>query len=141
MAIETVRDALSQARREGHRRYIGIASGYLTGMLTLRGDIDEALVAAREAVPLCREDEYIDWIFPHLALRVAKAGRPDHAAQLWGYADRVAGSAADRQVNEQRAANTLVALLRDTMEPVRLEQLMAAGRYLSEDQAITLALA
>ncbi len=141
MAIETARDALNLARREGHRRYIGLASGYLTGMLTVRGDIDEALIAAREAVPLCREDEYIDWMFPHLALRAAKAGRPEDAAQLWGYADHRAGSSTNRQINEQRAADTLVTLLHDQMEPVRMEQLMADGRYLSEDQAIALALA
>lgn len=94
LAIETARGSLDQARREGHRRYVGIAAGHLTGMLTVRSDIDEALIAAREAVPLCREDEYIYWLFPHLALRVAKAGRADDAARIWGYVDRPTASAA-----------------------------------------------
>jgi hypothetical protein len=67
--------------------------------------------------------------------------RPEDAAQLCGYADRIAGSDTDRQINEQRAANALVALLRDTLKPVRMEQLMTAVQYLSEDQAIALALA
>ena len=139
-AIETARYALDQARREGHRRYIGIASGYLAGMLTACGEVDGALIAAREAVPLCREDEFIYWLFPHLALRAAKAGRPEDAARIWGYAGHIAGSAADWQINEQRAAETLMALLGDTMDPVRTEQLIAAGQYLDEDEIIALAL-
>lgn len=141
VAIETARAALDQARREGHRRYVGVASGCLTGMLTVCGDLDEALIAAREAVPHCREDEYIYWLLPHLALRAAKAKRGEDAARIWGYADRITGSGADWQINEQRAADALVVLLRDTMDPVRMQQLMAAGRYLSEDEVIALALA
>ena len=90
-AIDTIDETLGLAWR-----YIGIASGYLTGLLTVCGDIGEALVAAREAVPLCREDEYIDRLFPHLALCVAKACREDDAAPLWGYAGRVAGGAAEQ---------------------------------------------
>jgi predicted ATPase/DNA-binding winged helix-turn-helix (wHTH) protein len=140
-AIETARSALDLARRDNHRRYIGLASGYLAGMLTLRGDLDEALVAAREAVPLCREDEYIEWLFPHLALRVAKAGRPDEAALIWGYAERNVEPGVERQINEQRAADMLMALLSGAIESARLDQLMAAGRYLSEDQIIALTVA
>ncbi|MEI9984105.1 MAG: tetratricopeptide repeat protein [Aliidongia sp.] len=137
MAIDTMRDALNQARREGNRRFIGNASGNLAGMLTAHGEVDSALAAAREAVPLCREEEYIDWLLPHLALRIAKAGRPKDAAQLWGYADRC-GTV--WQINEQRAIEALAALLRGVMDPARIEELMAAGRHLSEDQAIALAL-
>ncbi len=140
-AIETAREVLNLARREGHRRYVGHASGYLVGMLTACGDLDGALLAAREAVLFCREDEYLEWLFPHLALRVAKAGREEDAAQIWGYADRMAGNASYRQINEQRAAAALTQMLRDSIEPIRMEQLVTAGRNLSEDQAIALALA
>jgi tetratricopeptide (TPR) repeat protein len=140
-AIETMRETLDLARREGNRRLAGLAAGSLAERLTARGDLDEALVAAREAVPLCREAEYVDWLFPHMALRAAKAGRPEDAARLWGYADRLAEGGSVRQINEQRTVDALSALLRAVVAPVRLKELVAAGRYLGEEQAIALALA
>jgi tetratricopeptide (TPR) repeat protein len=141
MAIEAKREALDLARQEGNWDLVGFACGSLAGMLTARGDVEEALVWAREALPLCREAEYIDWLFPHLALRAAKAGRPEDAARLWGYADHLAERGSVRQILEQRAVVALSALLRAALGPVRLEELAAAGRYLGEDQAIALALA
>ncbi|HVJ51227.1 MAG TPA: winged helix-turn-helix domain-containing protein [Aliidongia sp.] len=140
-AIEAVREVLDLARREQYWAFVGHSSGNLAGILTDRGDLDEALVAAREAMPLCREDEYIDWLLYHLALRVAKAGRPEDAARLWGYADRTARIGAFRQVNERRAVETLATLLRRDLGTTRLEQLVAEGRHIGEEQAIALALA
>ncbi|HVJ54984.1 MAG TPA: winged helix-turn-helix domain-containing protein [Aliidongia sp.] len=136
-AIETTREALAMARREGQPRHIGHTSGNLAGMLTDRGDLDEALAIAREAVPLCREDEYLYWLFPHLALRVGKAGRPQDAARLLGYTEHL-GTV--RQINERRALETLKTLLNDQLTPDRNKELLEAGRYLNEDQAIALAL-
>jgi tetratricopeptide (TPR) repeat protein len=139
-AIETKREARDLARREGDWDLVGLACGSLAGMLTARGDLDEALVFAREAVPLCREAEYVDWLFPHLALLAAKAGRAENAARLWGYADSLAEGGTARQVHEQRAIEALAALLRAVVSPARLEELVAAGRHLGEEQAIALAL-
>jgi tetratricopeptide (TPR) repeat protein len=138
-AIETMRETLDQARRGGYQRMIGLASGSLAGMFTARGDLDQALAMAGEAVPLCRENEDVDWLFLHLALRAAKAGRPEDAARLWGYVERAGSSA--RQINERRARDALAALLREVMAPTRIEELMTAGRHLDEDQAAALALA
>jgi tetratricopeptide (TPR) repeat protein len=140
MAIATKREALELAQRQGNWDLVGFAYGSLAGMLTARGDLDEALAAARAAVPLCREAEYLDWLFPHLALRVAKAGRPEDAARLWGYADR-AGAATVRQTNEQRAIGALSTHLSVTLSPARLEELRMAGRHLGDEEAIALALA
>ncbi len=99
----------------------------LASMLTARGDVDEALAFARRAMPLCREDEYVDWLFPHLALRVAKTGRPEDAARLWGYAEHLSDSGVVRQINEQRAVDALALLLRDRIAPDRIEQLTRPG--------------
>jgi tetratricopeptide (TPR) repeat protein len=139
-AIDAKREALDLARHEGNWDLVGFAFGGLAGMLTQRGYLEDALVMAREAVPLCREAEYIDWLFPHLALRAAKVGRSEDAARLWGYAERV-GSSTVPQIHERRAVDALAALLRDAMAPARIEELMTAGRHLDEDQAAALALA
>ncbi|MEI9985870.1 MAG: hypothetical protein WDN69_23410 [Aliidongia sp.] len=109
--------------------------------MTARGDLDAALAMAREAVPLCREDGYVDWLFPHLALRVAKAGRSEDAARLWGYADRIAESGTTWQINSQNALDALAALLAQVMDSARIDMLMAAGRHLGEEEAVALALA
>jgi len=138
-AITTVKDAVDLARREGFSHFIGFALGNLAGMLTARGDLDKALAVARKAMPHCREDENFRWLFPHLALRAAKAGKLEDAARLMGYLDHV-----DRgplSFNETRALDTLRGLLHDRMPPGRAEELREAGRYLDEDQALALALA
>jgi tetratricopeptide (TPR) repeat protein len=141
LAIETVRKVLTRARQVGDRRFIGHASGNLAGMLTARGDLEEALIVAHEAMPLCREDEHSDWLFLHLALRAAKVGRSEEAAQLWGYAERIAGNGTVWQVNEERAARTLATLLGEVLTSAHMEQLRGRGRHLDESQAIALALA
>ncbi|HVJ54569.1 MAG TPA: winged helix-turn-helix domain-containing protein [Aliidongia sp.] len=138
-AIATVRDAVDMAQQEGISRFIGFALGNLAGMLTVRGDLDEALTAARVAMPRCREDENFHWLFPHLALRAAKAGRLEDGARLWGYFDHV--NRGPHQLNERRAIEALDALLHDRLPPGRTEELRDAGRYLSEEQSIDLALA
>ncbi|HVJ55294.1 MAG TPA: winged helix-turn-helix domain-containing protein [Aliidongia sp.] len=139
-AIETVHEALELARRHKQWRFVGHASGNLAGMLTAYGRLDEALLVAREAVPLSREDEFFDWLLPHLALRLAKAGRPEDAARLWGYAVHVAEIDVAEPSNERRAAETLKALLPELLPPEQLSKLLRMGQYLDEDQAVALAL-
>jgi predicted ATPase/DNA-binding winged helix-turn-helix (wHTH) protein len=141
LAIETMQEAHELARQAGNLNFMGLTSGNLAGMLTARGDIEAAHQAVREAVPLCREAGVIDWLFPHLALRAAKAGRIENAARLWGYADQLAENGAFRQQNERQAIDALAALLSGALPTDRLEELKAAGRRLSEDEADAQALA
>jgi len=74
-------------------------------------------------------------------LRAAKAGRIENAARLWGYADQLAENGAFRQQNERQAIDALAALLSGALPTDRLEELKAAGRRLSEDEADAQALA
>jgi predicted ATPase/DNA-binding winged helix-turn-helix (wHTH) protein len=141
MAIDAKRETLDLARLEGNWDLAGFACGSLAGMLTARGDIDEALAYAREAMPICREAEYVDWLYPHLAMRAAKAGRLEDAARLWGYADRLAKTGSVWQIHEQQAVEALSALLHAAVAPARMEELVAAGWHLGEEQAIAIALA
>jgi hypothetical protein len=117
----------------------GHTAGGLAGMLTDRGDLDEALAVARVAMPLCRENEDFRWLFAHLALRVGKAGRLDDAARLWGYFEHA--NREPLQINGRRALDALGALLHDRLPAGRVEELREAGRYLNEDQATALVLA
>ncbi|HVJ54986.1 MAG TPA: winged helix-turn-helix domain-containing protein [Aliidongia sp.] len=136
-AIKTIEDAADLARRSGQLDLFGMTTGNLAGMLTLQGDLDGALAAAREAVPHCREDEYLIWMFPHLALRLAKAGKIEDAARVWGYAEP---TGTVWQTNERRAIESMEALLREGLTAERLQELMEAGRHLGEDQVIALAI-
>jgi tetratricopeptide (TPR) repeat protein len=139
-AIDAARKALDIARRHGNRRYTGHSAGILAGMLTAQGDVEEALGFAREAVPLCQEDDYVGWLFPHLALCTAKAGRPEDAARLLGYVSSSIESGVFQQISSKRALATLDTLLHDALSAEQLEQLVETGRHLNEDQAVTLAL-
>jgi predicted ATPase/DNA-binding winged helix-turn-helix (wHTH) protein len=142
VALETLQEGLSRQRRSGIHSFAGTALGIMSGILTELGELDEALAVAREAVPLCRDDDYLYWLFPHLALRIAKSERPDDAARLLGYANHIIGNDEARHgINERRAIAALQVLLRRTMTPDRIERMEAAGHCLREDQAIALALA
>ena len=119
---------------------LGFALSCLSGVLTERGQLDDALVAAREGLPLLNEAG-LGWYFlDHLALRATLAGKPEYAARLAGYADS-AFTAKDfsRQINEARARDRLRALLHKEFGPGELERLLADGACMSESDAFRLA--
>ena len=122
-------------------RSLGYALANLAGVLTEGGGVDEALAAAREGLPLVREDGSA-WIFAdHVALRAALAGKLSDAARLAGYSDCTwSAKEATRQPNEARARERLHALLRKNFRADELEGLLAEGATLSEDDAVRLAL-
>jgi tetratricopeptide (TPR) repeat protein len=112
----------------------------LAGVHTERGELDEALAAAREGLPLLREVGYF-WIFmDHLALRAALSGKLDNAARLAGYADSMFGARQPREPNEARARGRLQNLLQENFPPDELESLQAEGARMTEDDACRMAL-
>jgi tetratricopeptide (TPR) repeat protein len=113
----------------------------LAGVLTEQGKLDDALAAAREALPLLK-DGGLAWIFlDHVALRAALAGKVANAARVAGYADSIlAAKRTSRQFNEARAHVRVQALLREKLVPDELERLLAEGAKMSEDEACRLAL-
>jgi hypothetical protein len=120
---------------------LGYALTKLGSVLTERRELAEALAVLREGLPLVREDGSV-WVFlDDLALRVAYAGKLADAARLAGYADSVhAAKAATRSRLTMRLRNRLNALLHDKLSLDELEQLLAEGTKLSEDEACRLAL-
>jgi len=140
-AILTGRNVTGRLRDTRHLDIRGFALGVLAAALTARQELEEGMAAAREAVPLLREDGALFWLFDHFALHGALAGRAKDAALLAGYAD-----AAYRRVGRQRepmgcnAVERLAMLLRETLPAEEISRLRELGARLSEDQALTLAL-
>jgi non-specific serine/threonine protein kinase len=123
------------------RRLLGYALSNLAGVLAERGKLDQALVAAREGLPLVKEDGSA-WIFAdHVALRAALAGKVASAARLAGYSQHTwTANEATRQPIEARAHERLCAILREKLDPGELERLLAEGATLGDDEACRLAL-
>jgi tetratricopeptide (TPR) repeat protein len=131
---ETV--ALYRKSRLTYRWVLGPSLANLAGVLTERGDLDEALVAAREGLPLLSDKGYT-WIFvDHVALRAALAGKMATAARVAAYADSTfAAKETSRQPNEARARARLQALLHEKFAADELERLRTEGATMSEDEA------
>jgi predicted ATPase/class 3 adenylate cyclase len=142
-AVASMRDAVARVRGSpvSGRTMLGQVLANLGGVLVEQGEIDEALVTLREAMPMVREGGWFFRFGDHLALRLAKAGRANAAARLSGYTDAEhARFKADRQLNEARAHASVRAILNAAMAPAELAQRMAEGTKLTEDEAARLAL-
>ena len=132
---------LMRAMPIGARRRLGWSLVSLAGGLIERGALDEALAAAREGLPLLLE-EGLAWIFvSHLALRAALAGRLVDAARLAGYSGfSWAKQQATPHPVDARTDARLLPILRQAFTAKELEQLLAEGARLSEDEAWAIAL-
>jgi len=120
---------------------LGMCLTNLAGIHTERMELDEALAAAREGLPLRKEAGFSWGALDHLALRAALAGKLTSAARVAGYADSAfAAKQSSRQPNEARARDRLQALLREKLTVDEIERLLAQGAQMSEDEACQLAL-
>ncbi|HKE41697.1 MAG TPA: winged helix-turn-helix domain-containing protein [Casimicrobiaceae bacterium] len=142
-ALAAFVETVARLRRSplGRQYVFGVALINLAGVRTERGELDEALVAAREGLPLLR-DAGIAWnVLDHLALRAALAGKLADAARLTGFVESAhAANDAIRQPNEVRAYDRVQTLLREKLGPDELHRLIAEGGKMSEDAAYRLAL-
>ncbi|MGE5129720.1 MAG: ATP-binding protein [Sphingomonadaceae bacterium] len=122
------------------RDELGFALANLSGVRTERGELDEALATAREALPLL-DVVGRAWIFmDHFALRLALSARLADAARLEGYADAAfATRNSVREPNEARAQHRVVALLRERMAKDELARLLAEGAALRDEEALRIA--
>lgn len=140
-AISAGRSVMRRLYDTPHSELRGGVMGFLAAALTSRGELDEALTAACQAAPILRDDDRLFWLFDHLALRAALAGRVSDAALISGYAEDVHQRLGrTREPMGRRAIERLTALLRNAMPSKEIAQLSRLGASLSEDQAMTLAL-
>jgi predicted ATPase/DNA-binding winged helix-turn-helix (wHTH) protein/tetratricopeptide (TPR) repeat protein len=120
----------------------GTLCGLLAAVLTAQGELDGALVAARDAAPLLRDEGVLFWLFDHLALRAGLAGRWKDAAYIAGYADAVHREfGRPREPMGQRAVDRLNQMLPNSIINDQLAEYRRHGAALTEAQALTLALA
>ena len=132
-------EAATLIRKTPHfaREMLGHCLANLAGVYTERGELDLALAAAREGLPLCREGGSAWNKLDHLALRAALAGDDARAALLAGYEDATFHArGARRQPNEARARNRVQVLLSERLSPDEFERLRAQGAMLSDDEAV-----
>jgi predicted ATPase/class 3 adenylate cyclase len=137
-AITGFREAAARLRQATfvHRDLLGVTLGNLAGALTEHGDFGEARFAAREALPLLREDQTAWLWFDHFALLAAAGGRIDDAARLAGCGDAMlVMHGRIRQPNEMRARHSLELMLAEKLRPDERARLIGDGASLSEDEA------
>jgi len=139
VALHRHLEAAALLRKTPHfaRDMLGHCLANLAGVYTERGELDLALAAAREGLPLCREGGTAWNKIDHLALRAALTGNDAKAALLAGYQDaafQTRGS--KRQPNEVRARARVQALLSDRLASDEFERLRAQGAALSDDEAV-----
>ena len=142
-ALARFREAIALIRKAPlhPKDMLGFGLTNLAGVHVERGELAEALTAAREGLPLRRATDFVG-AMDHLALRAGLAATVATAARIAGYADRVcAEKKVSRQTNEARARDRLQALLSQMLPPDELKQLLTEGAALSEDEACRLALA
>jgi predicted ATPase len=140
-AAAAMRETTAKYRETNDARNLGRQLPNLAGVLTELGDVDEALTALREGLPLAQAHGAAWYYFDHIALRTALAGRIADAARLGAFADAAyAAKHTTREPNELRARERLHSMLRDKLVPAELEQLRAEGAALGEDEACVLAL-
>ena len=142
-ALVAARDALAQSSKSvfATRNNVGLASANLHGILVERGDLTEAAVVGCDFIGRARNVGATWIVLDHFALRYAKSGRYDIAAKLTGWNDdTLRRKAVRRQLNEQRAHESAMAILRVQLPGATMEQLLAQGALLSEDEICRLAM-
>ena len=143
VALAQCREAVRLMRSAPHlpKEMLGTCLTNLSGVLTERGELTEALTVAREGLPL-RRDSGHGWVpMDHFALRAGLAGKLENAARIAGYASaNYAAKQSVRQTNEARAHARLMVVLRERLDRDELARLMTAGADLDEVEACRIAL-
>lgn len=115
----------------------GVPQLNLASVLAEQGDLDQALMFAREAVPLLRLSGRLWWAYDCLSLIAVLRGDYELAARLHGVSD--AGHARRgfgiREPNEARLHARVAQALRENSEDSTLRRAIAVGRTLDEDSA------
>jgi hypothetical protein len=107
---------------------LGLCLSNLAGVCTERGELEDALTAAREGLPMLVEGGFAWSHLDHLALRAALAGKFADAARIAGFSDSAfASRKAPRQPNEARSRDRLQGVLEEKLSADELAKLSAEG--------------
>jgi predicted ATPase len=143
-ALAAARDALAQSTQSAFatRSNVGLALANLHGILVERGDLEEAAAIGPVLMTRVRPVGAAWIVLDHFALRLARSGRLAAAARVTGWNEAtVQAKGVRRQLNEQRAHESAMAILRRQLPADELPQLLAEGARMSEEHVCNLAMA
>ena len=137
-ALELCHEAIGLLRQSQptYNLLLAFALAYVVGIQTERGEIEAALTAARECLPLLGEEGCAWNILDDFALLAALAGNIRAAARATGYTDTsyTAGTASRPPHVAQSRAKVEV-LLREKLVPEELERLRVEGAKMTDEEA------
>jgi tetratricopeptide (TPR) repeat protein len=136
------RELVALIRQERFATNLGLALMDLSFALTELGQLDEALDLAREAASRFAVGAMLWGVLDLIALLALKRGHVGEAALAVGRADamnRLHG--VQRLAHTQRVRDTVLRQLSRTLQHAELEQLLARGAALTDEEAARAALA
>jgi predicted ATPase/DNA-binding winged helix-turn-helix (wHTH) protein len=140
-AVAIGRELVARNRRAPFARAPGVVLGNLATALTMTGRLDEALGVAREAAAANARDGLLWNFLDPIALLALRRGRVREAALALGCADaRNAWRGGQREPNEQRLRDQVLATLRQALPAPALRDLLSEGGALDEQAAAAAAL-
>ena len=137
-AVRLWREHIAAVRRGPRAQLYDHAAsfGNLSAALTRAGEFGEAQRVAREALPLLQRRGWVHLYLDHAALLALQLGRAADAARTLGRSRAVLGASGDgREINEQRAHDDVLLVLRRTFASDDLERLFADGAVMSDEEA------
>ena len=140
-AVSGMQETAALLRKTPQTVMLGLCLSNLAGVHVERGELEQALVTAREGLPMLVEGGFAWSHLDHLALRAGLAGSLAPAARIAGFSDAAyLEREMARQPNEARSRDRLQQLLLQGLSRDALARLFAEGADLSEESAVDLAL-
>jgi tetratricopeptide (TPR) repeat protein len=153
-ALQLGAEALAAMRALNFARHLAVTTCNMAAYCITLSRYDEGRQHAREALTLCRDQQFdvvLVWALQHLA--AVEALRPPEGVLLWdapdrrrsarllGYVDaRLNALEARREVAETQVYDAMVPALREALGEEQLATLMDEGRKWTEDRAVSKAL-
>jgi tetratricopeptide (TPR) repeat protein len=141
-ALAAARNVVEQCKRVkvSHKITWGWIYGNLLGILTEMGELDEAAIVGRLAMPYLHESNSVRMSMDHFALRLAKTGLLREAALALGWTSfQYLSAGYIRQPNELRSMNSTSKILSEHLPPDEITRLYADGTQLSEREVCNIA--
>jgi predicted ATPase len=143
-AVERSRGVIEMLRRRRYPLQLGHALSNLAAYLSVKGEDDEALAVAREAISIGRTYDLQDDVaipMQSLALVLARSDQPYRAARLLGYVDAFYERfGMKRELTEAIVQRELLAVLERSLGDHALGLEIATGRSMNDESAVVLAL-
>jgi len=141
-AVEQGRELVELARRERYVEKLHVYLANLATSLMMDGQLDEALVIAREAAVLDTRNGSLWQSLDMLAMLAFRRGRVEEAARILGRAEAANAwrGTSFREPVESNVREALLSALGDQLAAARVAQLLDEGAALSDTDAAELAL-